>query len=129
MVVALIFLFGLVSFALNLIASNQTKIQEKQNQVAEIIDGDTFRLENGDVVRLLCVDTPEKGETGYEEAVSFLGGKLLYENIKLQGNKTDRYGRLLKWVWVNNSLINKEIIKEGYGELLEYDHENCSLIK
>lgn len=119
---SIIILIILIVFSINLIKNNQPS-KLKPNQVAEIIDGDTFRLENGDIIRLLCVDTPEKGEEGYDEAVSFLGGRLLYEDLVLEGNETDRYGRLLRWVWVNGSLVNKEIVDEGYGELFIYDNE------
>ena len=132
-IATIIILIILLFFALKLIINYNSGIKEKEskNQIAEIIDGDTFRLENGDVVRLLCVDTPEKGEQGYEEAKSFLEDRLLYQdsnNIRLEGNTTDKYNRLLRWVWVNDSLINKEIIDEGYGDLFEYGGTDCSLV-
>ena len=128
-IASLIILIVIISFALKMIINYNPEIKENQNQVADIIDGDTFRLENGDVVRLLCVDTPEKGEEGYDEAISFLGGRLLYQdNITLEGNTTDRYNRLLRWVWVDDSLINKEIIDEGFGKVFEDDGEDCGVV-
>ncbi len=129
-IASVIILIIIIFFAFKMIINYNPEIKENKSdeyQVADIIDGDTFRLDNGDVVRLLCVDTPEKGEEGYDEAISFLGGRLLYEdNITLKGNTTDRYGRLLRWVYVDNNLINKEIIDEGFGEVFEYDGEDCS---
>ena len=132
-IACIIILIVIISFSFKMIINYNPEIKENQseNQVAEIIDGDTFRLENGDVVRLLCVDTPEKGEEGYDEAVSFLGGRLLYQqdnNIILEGNTTDKYGRLLRWVWVEGSLVNKEIIDEDLGEVFEYAGEDCEKV-
>lgn len=127
--VCIILLVSVIGFGVWLISYYDSKTIEDESSVAEIIDGDTFRLVNGDKVRLLCVDTPEKGKAGYDEAVSFLGGRLLYEDLVLEGNKTDRYGRLLRWVYVNGSLINKEIVDEGYGKVFSYDGENCSLVE
>ena len=127
-IASVIILIIIIFFALKIIANYVPEIKENQSEylVAEIIDGDTFRLDNGDIVRLLCVDTPEKGEEGYDEAVSFLGGRLIYQNnITLEGNTTDRYGRLLRWVWAEGSLVNKEIIDEDLGEIFEYAGEDC----
>jgi micrococcal nuclease len=127
--VSIIIIIALISVAIYLILIWDAEETAIQNQVAEIIDGDTFRLVNGDRIRLLCVNTPEKGKAGYDEAASFLGGRLLYENLVLIGNKTDRYGRLLRFVYTNGSLVNKEIIDQGYGKLFIYDDsDECELV-
>jgi len=129
-IISIIILIALITFASYLITNNKSQeTNNYQNQVQEIIDGDTFTLTTGEKVRLLCINTPEKGEEGYEEAISFLGGKILYENLTLEGNETDRYGRLLRWVWVGDELVNKEIVDKGVGEVFVYGDENCSLIR
>jgi len=126
----LISLTIILYFTIILLLNSSNNAIIPPSQVAEIIDGDTFRLTNGDIIRLLCVDTPEKGEDGYDEATSYLGGRLLYEtNLRLEGNETDRYNRNLRWVYVDDVLINKEIIDEGYGELFEYGGEDCGRVK
>ncbi len=124
----------LLYLAMKLISdSNQDSLNQSQDysKSVEIIDGDTFKLENGEIVRLLCVDTPEKNQEGYDEAVNFLEERLLFSNseIRLEGNKTDMHGRSLRWVYVNNTLINKEIVDSGYGTLFEYNNEDCGLMK
>lgn len=130
-VICVIAIFLLLYFALNLLSDQDYSEDDKanQNQAVEIIDGDTFRTKAGETIRLLCVDTPEKNQEGYDKAVEFLGARLFYSDIKLEGNKTDKYNRSLRWVYVDGVLVNKEIIDLGLGTLFEYEGENCSLVK
>lgn len=75
-------------------------------EVVRVIDGDSFKvLLDGkpESVRVLCIDTPEKGEPGYKEEGDKLreriGGKTIKIKIKKyheRGNYLrDKYGRLL----------------------------------
>ena len=102
-----------IYLAINLLQQNtQENIYNNNSSfgVIEIIDGDTFRMPNGETIRLLCVDTPEKGSAGYDEATSFLTQKLFNSELRLEGNETDAYNRSLRWVYVDDILVNKEII-------------------
>lgn len=98
------------------------------NTVIEIIDGDTFKLYSGEIVRLLCVDTPEKGDSGYEDAKDFLEQKILYREVILEGNETDAYNRSLRWVYVDSVLINREIVELELGEVFEWGEE-CGRVR
>ena len=40
--------------------------QYETGLVERIIDGDTFVLDTGEHVRLVCINTPEKGEAYYQ---------------------------------------------------------------
>ena len=40
--------------------------------VTRVIDGDTIELSNGETVRFVCINTPEKGQPGFQEAKEFL---------------------------------------------------------
>jgi micrococcal nuclease len=76
--------------------------------VDRVIDGDTvdvivdygFRLKQLQRIRLLRVDTPERGEDAYKEATQMLES-LLKEaadasgNVRLTSYKTGKYGRWL----------------------------------
>jgi len=124
-IICILALSFLIYLALNLIANQR----DSEDEAIEIIDGDTFRTADGEIIRLLCVDTPEKNQKGYDEAVDFLSEKLFYSDIRLEGNKTDKYGRNLRLVYVDDTLINKEIIDLGFGTLFEYGGEDCSLMK
>lgn len=107
------------------------------NIVSRVIDGDTFELCSGDTIRLLCVDTPEKGDSGYEEAKLFLEDLLLYNPVELKqsnydGPNKDKYNRLLRWVYIYNSssveqlFVNKYILEEGYGDIMIIPPETCN---
>jgi len=52
--------------------------------VIKVIDGDTFELETGERVRLICVDAPEEGKPGYKESKSFLESLILNKSIKME---------------------------------------------
>lgn len=112
------------------IEKNETYNKENQSIVSEIIDGDTFKLKSGEIIRLICVDTPEKGKSGYNEAKIFLSENILYKaNITFEGNTTDNYNRSLKWVYVDDVLLNKLVVGGGYGVVFEYGETNCSRLK
>jgi micrococcal nuclease len=110
---------------------NKTSIpntSHPENYVTRVIDGDTFVINSGEIIRLLCVNTPEKNQTGYEEATSYLESLILYKEVTLQPSITDKdkYGRLLRFVYVDNSFINKMILDNHYGELMVIPPENCT---
>jgi len=110
--------------------SGDSEINAKEG-VAEVIDGDTFRLDSGEVVRLICVDTPEKGKAGYEEAKTFLEGLLLNNEIRLESDVDDKdsYGRLLRYVYVTGVngevFVNKEIVSGGFGSVFRYGNDTA----
>jgi len=96
------------------------------NYVIDVIDGDTFKLENKETVRLICIDSPEKGRKGYEEAKEFLTGMILDKEVRLEKDVDDKdeYGRLLRYVYVNMSgvefFVNKQLVQEGYAGIFRY---------
>ena len=93
----------------------------QERVVARVIDGDTFDLDNGDRVRLLGIDAPESGQPFFQQATDTLaelveGGKVKLEKDS-QYNK-DKYGRLLRYVFVNELFVNRELIRKGLAELM-----------
>jgi micrococcal nuclease len=83
--------------------------------VTRIVDGDTIVVEGGQKVRLLGMDTDERGEPCYSEAKNALAGLIRNKEVQLErdGDDKDMYGRLLRWIWLDNSLINEEMVKLG----------------
>jgi endonuclease YncB( thermonuclease family) len=80
--------------------------------VTDIVDGDTVDLSDGRRVRVLGIDTPEKGECGFEEASEFARATLLNKEVDVASDPTqdavDQYGRSLLYVsrWgVDYSLV------------------------
>ena len=52
-------------------------------KVESVIDGDTIILATGEHVRLLGIDTPERGECYYQEATDFLKSLLINKLVLL----------------------------------------------
>jgi endonuclease YncB( thermonuclease family) len=88
--------------------------------VASVYDGDTLTLRDGRRVRLLQIDTPELGSGEcYSRAAraALLGLVPLGQRILLQTDprldRTDRYGRLLRYVTRNGANVNLELVRRG----------------
>ncbi|MBT4135288.1 hypothetical protein HOD75_00530 [archaeon] len=83
--------------------------------VLRVIDGDTIVCDIGEV-RLLGVNTPEKGKDYYDEATWFLRG-LENRSVLLLSDleDIDRYGRMLRYVFYEDDLINAKILEDGWG--------------
>ncbi|NHM33795.1 endonuclease [Bacillus sp. C11] len=110
-----------------------TKPAQSSNQVpatlVETIDGDTIKVNyNGRVetIRYLLVDTPEEkkpntcvqlfAQEAYNRNKQLVNsGKLTMEFE--EHNKTDRYGRLLAYVFVNGASVQESLLKEGYARV------------
>lgn len=63
-------------------------------RVSEVIDGDTIELEGVGRVRLIGVDTPERGEECYEEATDFLRRRVGGKTVRYRSRSTGPRGPL-----------------------------------
>lgn len=90
--------------------------------VVDVVDGDTIDLGNGQTVRLVGIDTPERGECGSERASDNLARMVLGKRVRLavSDEDTDRYGRLLRYVDVGTVDAGLAQIKQGYA-IARYD--------
>jgi endonuclease YncB( thermonuclease family) len=91
--------------------------------VTRVIDGDTIEIETEERVRLICIDTPERGEEGYIEASNYLQGLILNKEVKLVKDKseTDRYGRLVRYIYVGDLFVNEKMVAEGFALAYPYN--------
>lgn len=108
---------------------NNPCIQEKITvTLSSCIDGDTAKFiidEKIQSTRFLAIDTPEstnQQELWGKEASDFTCNILSNtKKIELEfdsnSDKYDKYNRLLAWIWVDNNLLQDQIIKEGLGEV------------
>jgi len=93
-------------------------------ELVRVIDGDTLVAACGGHdyrVRLLRIDTPERGEPGFDEAGEALRrmveGRELDLVFEVPGEPaTDRYGRLLAYVLADGVDVNVEMVREGWSE-------------
>ena len=88
--------------------------------VARVTDGDTVTLTTGEKVRLLQIDTPELSSSecyGFEARnvlmglLSGPGSVTLKADPKL--DQVDRYGRLLRYIFVGKTNINLKMVEIG----------------
>lgn len=114
---------------------NNQCIIEPTNQiiVSRVIDGDTVELNSGDKVRLIGINAPEEGQYFYSEAKNKLKELVEGKIITLEKDISDKdmYGRLLRYIYVNDLFVNLEIVRLGYAEAYEYlpDTEHSILLK
>ena len=87
-------------------------------RITRVIDGDTAVAGN-QTIRLLGINTPEKGEKYYNEAKKYLEKRILNKTVRLiyGEDKKDLYKRTLAYIYFNGTNINKEIIEKGYGNI------------
>ncbi len=104
---------------------SQTPPRREKAKVSSVIDGDTIRLSDKRHIRYIGINTPEIG-----------GNKILDEcyaneskniNIQLVSgqeiemekdiSEVDKYGRYLRYVWIDNVFINEFMARQGYARL------------
>lgn len=100
--------------------------------VKRVIDGDTIIVgksgQEDERVRLIGVDTPEtvKPNTPVQpygkEASDFTKKHLTNQQVTLEYDKekTDRYGRTLAFVWLDDEMFNVVLAKEGLARAKFY---------
>ncbi len=84
-------------------------------EVDRVIDGDTFVLTNNQQIRLMSVNAPEVGLCGSMEATDKLKSLIDGKKVRLEGDLNDHFGRFLALVYVDDQLINKEMILSGWA--------------
>lgn len=91
-------------------------------RVIEVIDGDTIVIEGGYRVRYIGIDTPEKGEPYYSEARQANQRLVQGKKVRLEKDVSDmdKYGRLLRYVYVNSTFVNAELVRQGYARAHAY---------
>ena len=90
---------------------------------AEVVDGDTITMSDGSTVRLIGIDTPERGQCGFDEASAVLAQLITGQSITLvpgARDDVDRYGRLLRYVEVNGVDADLKMIESGWA-IARYD--------
>lgn len=95
-------------------------------RVERVVDGDTLLLVGGDRVRLIGVDTPETVKPDHPvepwgpEASDFTKQFVAGGEVRLQFDRqrVDQYGRRLAYVWVDDRMLNEELLRAGLGRAL-----------
>lgn len=95
--------------------------------VVYVVDGDSLdaKLDLGFSVkvkhrfRLSRVDTPERGQPGYDEAKRFMVNTVLDKDVVLDVEKLDKYGRYLAEIYVNGVNVNDLLLSTGLAKPYE----------
>lgn len=115
-------------------------------KVISVYDGDTFTIEKKDItnknykVRIRDIDTPELGWRGKcieeniasKNAKEYLEQNILNKQIKLINLGTDKYGRLLADVYLNNINIGQELVNKHYAVIYKITDKKpiwCNILK
>ncbi len=94
--------------------------------VTYIFDGDTIEVVGGERIRYIGMNTPEIAHPGKPEQC--FGREATERNRELTMGKEvhlvpdaenrDKYGRLLRYVWVGDTFVDLALVREGYARVL-----------
>lgn len=121
----------IIIFLITIITGINIVYAKETVKFSKCVDGDTIKVikdEKEYTVRMLAIDTPEsvhptKGVEYYgKEASEYTCNKVTNaKKIELEydenSDKTDKYDRLLAWVFVDGTLLQKELIEKGYAKI------------
>ena len=102
-------------FALGVVAIGP--VPASAERVSRVIDGDTIQLEDGRKVRYAGINAPEEGDPYHRESAQ--ANNLLVGNKTVQlefgRSKTDKQGRLLAYLYLGRTLVQAELVKQGWA--------------
>jgi micrococcal nuclease len=104
--------------------------------VTDVVDGDTIKVDRGkgeETLRYIGIDTPETVHPG--EPVQPYGAEASAANAELVNGRlvilerdtseVDRYGRLLRYVWIQTDdgvlSVNNELVRRGLADVIAYE--------
>jgi len=118
---------------------NQNKSSEIELEgiVTKVVDGDTLDI-NGTRTRLALVDTPERGQPGFDRAKEFVESICLGKTGELDVDggqrRGDRYGREVGVVYCNGVNTNEKLMTGKLARILvefcdisEFSNENWTI--
>jgi micrococcal nuclease len=109
-------------------ASSTTTESYQYARVVRVVDGDTVEIEGGQKVRYIGINTPESvdprreiqcfGKEASEENRRLVEGKTV--RLEKDISETDKYGRLLRYVYVDSLFINDALVRTGFAHASTY---------
>lgn len=94
-------------------------------RVTRVIDGDTIVVEGNYRVRYIGIDTPEVhpaveafGLEAWQANRELVEGKMV--RLEKDVSEVDKYGRLLRYVYVDDIFVNAELVKQGLAYAQAY---------
>ncbi|KKS14312.1 hypothetical protein A2617_03910 [Candidatus Daviesbacteria bacterium RIFOXYD1_FULL_41_10] len=100
----------------------------EEAEVVRVVDGDTIEIAGGKTVRYIGIDTPETVDP--RRPVGCFGKEASDKNKELvEGrqvklvkdvSETDKYGRLLRYVYVGDTFVNDFLVRNGFAKSSSY---------
>lgn len=110
-------------FRLKKVPTPSDTLSFSTSRVIRVVDGDTIELENRQKVRYIGIDTPEVkdprkpvqcfGEKASEKNKELVEGRVV--RLEKDVSETDRFGRLLRYVYVGDVFVNDYLVRNGYA--------------
>jgi micrococcal nuclease len=101
--------------------ANSSDDIELEGIVTKVVDGDTLDI-NGTRIRLAIVDTPERGQPGYDKAKNLVESLCLGKKGQLDVDsgqrRGDRYGREIGVVYCDGVNVNAKIMENKMARIL-----------
>lgn len=105
-----------------IIATPISNVQKTKAKVVKVIDGDTIKLDTGQTVRYIGMDTPEMGKTpqcfaseATQKNKELVEGKEIY--LEKDVSEVDKYNRLLRYIWVGDTLVDEVLVRDGFAKI------------
>lgn len=94
-------------------------------RITRVVDGDTIDVDidgRPETIRYIGANTPERDEPCYQDATRanrelLQGGPL---RLDTDETDTDTHGRLLRYVYAGDTLVERELIRQGWAEAVKY---------
>ena len=120
---------GLLLLALVTALPASSALAALDGPVVRVVDGDTIHVRIGarvEKVRYIGVNTPEihhpiKGEEPGGREAAEVNRRLVagrHVRLELDVRTRDRYGRLLAYVWLGDTMVNAELVRRGYAQVM-----------
>lgn len=89
------------------------RVVSPYEKVVSVIDGDSFKIERDQTIRLSSLDAPEVEYCTGQKSKQYLTKKINGKKVILKELKTDRYGRVMAMVYVRGENVNEYMVKNG----------------
>ena len=124
--IIIVLALAVITFILQKKGAINIENQSSRYFVSRVIDGDTILLANKERIRYVGINTPETNHPS--KPVEWMGKEAKEYNRGLVEHKwvylefdielRDKYGRLLAYVFVDDTFVNAELVKQGYAQVL-----------
>ena len=92
-------------------------------RVTRVVDGDTVDVCCPEArVRLLGIDSPERGEPLFQEAASMADRLTTGQKVRMTRceEEADQYGRILRHLFTKDAHVNRELVAAGLARAYDF---------